>query len=196
MKTTLILATATLATLFSLASAQPPDRPQRGGKEGRPTPAEIAANLSERYAALAVFDKDKTGTLDETEQASVATAIEDGSLEIAPPGGPSHRGGKDRPDQRPDGGKSPDNEKPGKPPGAMIAGHAAKLYASLAVYDTDKAGGLDATEQAAVAKAIEDGTLKLPRPGGPRGDRPEGGPRGPRPDGQDRGPRGPRPAAE
>lgn len=173
MKTTLLLTTATLASLLTLASAQRPDHPQRGGKEGPPAPAEIAAKLSERYAALAAYDEDKTGTLDETEQAAVAKAIEDGTLEIAPPGGPGHRGGKGGPDQRPEGGKGPEG---GKPPGAMIAGHVAKLYESLAVYDTDKAGSLDSTEQAAVAKAIEDGSLKLPRPGGPRGERPEAAP--------------------
>ena len=60
--------------------------------------------------------------------------------------------------------------------GDVIAGHVTKLYESLAAYDADKSGALDETEQAAVTAAIKEGSLKLPRPGGPRG------PRGGRPD--------------
>ena len=70
-----------------------------GGKPGdggdRPSSTEIAKHLSERFAALAAFDKDKSGKLEAAEQTEVAKAIEDGSLEMGPPGG--GRGGKGGP---------------------------------------------------------------------------------------------------
>jgi hypothetical protein len=156
----------------------PPGERAPGGPEGgkRPPATEIAKNLSTRYEAIAAFDTDKNGKLDATEQAAVAKAIDAGTLEVGPPRPPQDKGkGK---------GEGKDNDKPvgNHPPSDKAAEHVAKLYESVAAYDTDKNAKLDATEQAAVAKAIEDGTLKLPRPGGPggpggrRGGRPGGGP--------------------
>jgi hypothetical protein len=86
------------------------------------------------------------------------------------------------------GGRQPGGPRPGadgparehRPPATEIAKHVAAHYAVLAAFDTDKNGTLDESEQAAVAKAIDGGTLKLPRPGGPRG--PRGGRPGPRPE--------------
>ena len=171
MKLNLILTAAVLGTTLSIASAQRPGGKGPGGKGGergeRPDSTEIAKHLGERYAALVAYDADKNGKLDETEQAAVTKAIEDGTLEMGPPGG--GRGGE---------GKPPRGE---RPPGKMIAGQAAKVYESVAAYDTDKTGTLSETEQAAVAKAIDDGSLKLPRPGG-RGPGGPGGPGG-RPEG-------------
>lgn len=176
MKLHLILTAALLGSV-SLASAQRPGGKGpsgkgpggRGGKGGEaPAPAEMVKHLSERFASLAAFDTDKSGKLEEAEQTAVAKAIDDGSLEMGPPRG-----------------KGPKEGPGGKPPGDKAAQHAAKLYESLAPFDADKSGSLDATEQAAVVKGIEDGSLKLPRPGGPGGPggrhegpggRPEGGP--------------------
>ncbi len=172
MKLSIIGTTALLfGASFALVNGQ--DRPGGrgpGGPEGghRPPPADIAKNLSERFTALAACDTDKNGKLDETEQAAVAKAIEAGTLEVGPP-----RSGKGRGDGKGDG-----RTEGGRPSGDVIAGHVTKLYESLAGYDADKNGALDETEQAAVASAIKDGSLKLPRPGGPRGPR---GPRGGRP---------------
>jgi hypothetical protein len=172
MKTNHILTAALLGLTLSLANAQGPGRGGRGpggpGGEGgkRPDPAQMITHLSERYAALAGYDADKNGKLDATEQAAVAKAIEDGTLKFGPPGGR--------------GGEGPGGE---KPPVDKVAEGAAKMYEPIAAYDADKSGSLDETEQAAVKKAIEDGSLKLPRPGGRGpGGRGPGGPGG-RPEG-------------
>ncbi len=185
MKTQLILSLALTGLTMATAQAQAPEGPGGrgpGGPGGRrpqgPPPAEAIAQLSTRYAALAAFDADKNGKLETAELEKVAAAIDDGSLEMGPPGG--------RPG-RPPGGKegAPEGAPEGKPPGKMIAAGAAKLYEALAPYDTDKDGSLNETEQAAAVKAMEDGTLKLPRPGGR-------GPGGPGAGGQGgRGPGGP-----
>ena len=195
MKTTLLLTCAALVASLSLADAQGPGGRRPGGRgpggpggpggggerPAPPAPAEVATHLAERYAALAAFDADKNGKLDTAEQEKIAAAIEDGSLEMGPPGGgrpggprPGGEGGK--------GGKGGEGGRGGRPPGKMVAAQSAKLYESLVPFDADKNGSLDQTEQAAVAKAIEDGSLKLPRPGG-RGPGGPGG-RGPgRPEG-------------
>ena len=72
-------------------------------------------------------------------------------------------------------GGRPAGRGPGHHPApADAAKHLSERYATLAAYDADKNGILDETEQAAVARAISDGTLKLPPPRGGRGSR-EGG---------------------
>ena len=75
----------------------------------------------------------------------------------------------------------------------------ATRYAAIAAFDADKSGDLGETEQAAVAKAVVDGTFKAgPPPRGPRGGEgrpdgpPPGGPGGPPPG----GPGGPPPGGE
>ncbi len=159
-----IIGTASLLFGAALGIVEGQDRPggrgPRGPEGGHRPPANFTGNLGSHFAALAAYDADKNGKLDDTEQAAVAAAIDAGTLEIGPP-----RSGKGE-------GKPAD----GKPPGNVIAGHAAKLYESLATFDADKSGALDEAEQAAVAKAVTDGSLKLPhpgRPGGPRGSRGE-----------------------
>ncbi len=194
MKTTLIIASALFGASLSLSIAQGPGGRGPGGPGGQggqggdrpapPSPAEAAAELSKRYAALATFDADKSGKLEAAELDKVAAAIEDGSLEMGPPGG--------RPPGGPEGGKGgkppggSEGGKGGKPNGKRAATGAAKLFESLAPYDKDKSGTIDETEQAAVATAIEDGSLKLPRPGG----RGPGGPGGRPPGGPEGGPEG------
>lgn len=177
MKLHLILTTAALGATLGLANAQGPGGgPPGGGKGGkggeggkRPDPAEMAKHLSERFATIAAYDSDKNGKLDATEQGKLATDVEAGKLELGPPGG-----GKG-------GDKGGAHE---KPPGKVVAEHAAKIYEALVPFDTDKSGSLSETEGAAVGAAIKDGSLKLPRPGGPGGPG-HGGPGGPggRPDG-------------
>lgn len=197
MKTHLILSLALTGLTIATAQAQAPEAPGGrgpggpGGQGGRrpqgPPPAEAIAQLSKRYTALAAFDADKNGKLETAEVEKVAAAIDDGSLEMGPPGGRPGRppGG---PEGKPEGGPPPgrpEGAPAGKPPGKMVAAGAAKSYEALAPYDTDKNGSLDETEQAAAVKAMEDGTLKLPRPGGR-------GPGGPGAGGQGgRGPGGP-----
>jgi hypothetical protein len=163
-----LICTASLLLGASLSIAFGQERPGRPGGE-RPDPAEMVKHLSERYAALAAFDTDKNAKLDDTEQAAVAKAIEDGSLKAGPPGGP--RGGEGTPPK----GERPAGERLA---GKDVAGHVAKFYESVVTYDMDKDGKLSDTEQTAVITAIKDGSLKLPRPGG-RGGRGRGG----RPDG-------------
>lgn len=197
MKTHLILSLALTGLTIATAQAQAPEAPGGrgpggpGGQGGRrpqgPPPAEAIAQLSKRYAALAAFDADKSGKLETAEIEKVAAAIDDGSLEMGPPGGRPGRppGG---PEGKPEGGPppgGPEGAPAGKPPGKMVAAGAARSYEALAPYDTDKNGSLDETEQAAAVKAMEDGTLKLPRPGG----RGPGGPGAGGPGG--RGPGGP-----
>jgi len=162
-----LISTASILLGASLSLVFGQDRSGRPGGHGgdqRPDPAEMVKHLSERFTALAAYDTDKNAKLDATELAAVAKAIDDGTLKVGPPGGP-----------REGAGAPPKDE---KPQGKDIAAHVAKLYESLAVYDTDKNGTLGDTEQAAVAAAIKDGSLKLPHPGG-RGGRGHGGPGGP-----------------
>lgn len=165
-----------------------PDGPPPEGE--RPPTSEIVKHISERFAAIASYDTSGDGKLDAAEQAEVAKAIDEGKLELGPPG-PPRKGNKDGKGKGEGKGDHKPGGKPGgpRPPSDVIAGEMAKMYESLAVYDTKKDGSLDAEEQAAVVKAIDDGTLKLPRPGGPGGPRrggprPEGGRPGPRPEGE------------
>lgn len=156
-----LISTASFLLGASLSIALGQGRPGRDG--GRPDPAEMVKHLSERFAGIAVYDANKDAKLDATEQAAVAKAIADGSLKTAPPGRE---------------GEEPKGE---RPPAAEIAGHLSGFYENVAAYDADKDGKLSETEQAAVVTALKDGSLKLPRRGGPggRGGKGHGG----RPDG-------------
>ena len=140
----------------------PPGGPGGGRFGGRP-PALTAGQLSTNYAALAVYDVNKDGKLDATEQAAVAQALVDGKL--PPPGRPRGR----------DGGTPPT---PTADLAQHLAAQMAAVYAALAPYDANKDAQLDTTEQAAVTQALADGTLKLPM-GGPGGGRRGGRPGGP-----------------
>ena len=127
-----IIGTASLLFGAAVGIVEGQDRPGgRGpgspGGEHRPAPADIAKNLSERFASLAAFDTDKSGKLDDTEQAAVAKAVEAGTLEAGP--------------SRPDKGKGEGRPKGDRPSGSVIAGHVAKLYESVAAYDADEAKG-------------------------------------------------------
>lgn len=154
----ILTAAALFGISLNLAMAQRPGG--RGGKGGaggppggegeRPPATEIAKHLSERYTALATYDTDKDGKLSDKEKAAVAKAIDDGTLEFGPPGGGQ-------------GGPPPGADRPS---GKRIAERAAKLFEQIAAYDGDKDGKIDDKEQAALVKAIEDGTLKLQPPGG------------------------------
>ncbi len=147
----LFAAVATLALgLCATAIAQDhrggrPGGPPEGPPDGPPEAgANAVAHLTELYAMLAPFDTNEDNQLDATETAALAAAITAGTLKGPPP--PVH----------------PDGFQP-KP--EMIAHHLAEMYATLAPYDADQNGVLDATEQAALKAAIDSG--KLPRPGGP-----------------------------
>jgi hypothetical protein len=50
--------------------------------------------------------------------------------------------------------------------------HLSKFFPSIAAFDTNKDGKLDATEKQALAKAIADGKLELPAHTPPHGEKP------------------------
>jgi hypothetical protein len=99
----------------------------------------LAARAAVAYAALVPYDTAGDGTLDAAEQAALAEALTNG---VAPIFGtntfivPS----KDA---------------------ASVAAWLAELYSVLRTFDTDDNGVLDATEQAALATALEDDTVSL-----------------------------------
>ena len=143
-----------LGLAFCTSSLAQPGGPGRGPSGHQPQAPSVAM-LATNYAALAPFDTNHDGMLDTNEQAAVAQALADGTLQLPGPGrGPD---GQSRPTPSADDAK-------------RIAKHLAALYAALAPYDTDKNGQLDTSEQAVVAAALANGTLKLPRPDRPRGD--------------------------
>jgi hypothetical protein len=130
------------------------DQPGGGpGPFGHRHHAPSVAMLATNYAALAPFDTNHAGTLDTSAQAAVAQALVAGTLQLP---GPGH-------------GPDEDRAAPSADAAKHIVKHLAALYAALAPYDTDKNGQLDSSEQAAVSAALANGTLKLPRPGGPGG---------------------------
>lgn len=55
---------------------------------------------------------------------------------------------------------------------AALVEHLSKFFPSIAAFDTNKDGKLDATEQQALAKAIADGKLELPAHTPPHGEKP------------------------
>lgn len=153
------LAIALGAALGTSAFAQPGDH-GNGGPHNRPAPPN-AATLSTNYAALVSYDTNQDGKLDAAEQSALAQALVDGKPQ--PPIPPRGREGQTPPT-----------------PNAEMASHLTRQMAALfdviAPYDCNNDGQLDTTEQAAVTAALADGSLKLPKPSGPRG-----GPPGPPP---------------
>jgi hypothetical protein len=113
-------------------------------------------HLTEAFAKVAPFDVNKDGQLDAAEKEGLAKAIADGTVQA-----PAHR--------TPPAGVTPSAE--------QILNRIARMYALVAPYDANHDGALSEPEQAALKAAIEKG--ELPRPGGPRGQRPPGigGPR-------------------
>lgn len=149
MKTLTSLAVwAVLGALGTSAFAQ--GRPGSGPGQ-RPADANPPiATMTAAYATAAPFDTNKDGSLDATEQAALSKAIADGKVSLpTPPNG-------------------------GQPNAQGGAARLAMMYATLAAYDANKDGQIDATEQASIEQAIKDG--KLRRPGGQGG---RGGPGGP-----------------
>ena len=55
---------------------------------------------------------------------------------------------------------------------AALVEHLSKFFPSIAAFDTNKDGKLDATEKQALAKAIADGKLELPAHTPPHGEKP------------------------
>lgn len=109
----------------------------------------IASRIAAAYAAVAPFDANKDGKLDEAEQAAVTKALADGSLDLPHhgPGGPRHNDGTD-----------------------VGADREATHKKILETYDTNKDGKLDETERAALMADVKAGKIELPgRPGGHRG---------------------------
>ncbi len=108
-------------------------------------------HLTEAFAKVAPFDTNKDGQLDATELEALAEAIADGTVQA-----PAHR--------TPPAGITPSAE--------MILNRIAGMYGLVAPYDADHDGALSEAEQSALKAAIEKG--ELPRPGGPRRQRPPG----------------------
>lgn len=156
MKNITTLAVAAVLGFAICSSAIAQGRPD-GAQGQRPTDAALAAkHLTEAFATVAPFDENNDGELDATEMDALAYAIADGTVQA-----PNHR--------TPPAGVTPSAE--------MILNRIARMYALVAPYDANRDGKLDEKEQAALKAAIEKG--ELPRPGGPRGQRPRGvgGPR-------------------
>ncbi|MBM3840854.1 MAG: hypothetical protein FJ398_23445 [Verrucomicrobia bacterium] len=165
--TTLAMAAVLGLALCSSANAQGRPGGARGQRPGNIQPpagapqhptdaAPAVGHLTEAYAKVAPFDANKDGQLDATEKEALAKAIVEGTVQA-----PAHR--------TPPAGVTLSAE--------QILGRIAGMYSRVAPYDANHDGVLDETEQAALKSAIENG--ELPRPGGPRGQRPAGagGPR-------------------
>ena len=140
------LGLALLTTTFAQGRHEgPPGGPPKGPPGGPPEArANPVKHLTEIYTMVAPFDVNVDDQLDTNETAALATAISNGTVK-----GPPH----------------PMPPKRNRPKPAMIANHLAELYATLAPYDSDQDGLLDATEQAALQDAMDNG--ELPCPGGP-----------------------------
>jgi hypothetical protein len=147
---TLAVSTTLGLALITTSFAQGPFGGPPGGPPGFPPdgPPPAGANavkhVAEIYAMIAPFDVNADGQLDATETAALATAITNGTVKLPP---------------------LPMPPKGDKPKPEMIAGHLAEMYATIAPYDTNRDGVLNATEQAALQAAMDSG--KLPLPGGP-----------------------------
>ena len=100
----------------------------------------VVEHLAEVFPRFAVFDANKDGQLDANERESLAKAMADGTVQL-----PAHT---------PPNGVEPSSER-------MIS-HIGEMYARIARYDANHDGALDATEQAAIKKAIQNGELVWP----------------------------------
>lgn len=160
--TTLAVAAVLGLALCSSAIAQgrpggargqrPPNAQPPAGAPQHPTDAAPAVgHLTEAFAKVAPFDANKDGQLDATEKESLAKAMVEGTVQA-----PAHR--------TPPAGVKPTAE--------MILNRIAGMYALVAPYDANHDGALNDSEKSVLKAAIESG--ELPRPGGPRGQRPPG----------------------
>ena len=95
----------------------------------------MVEHLSEVFPQVAAFDVNKDGKLDAAEKEALGKAMADGKLQFA-----AHT--------------PPEGEKPNP---EMMLNHIAEMYAQVSTYDVNKDGKLDATEQAALKRAIEKG---------------------------------------
>jgi hypothetical protein len=157
-----IMAASSIALCYSLTAQDNSDGPSgQGPRHGRgpggppKDPAAIVQHLTEAFAAVAPYDANKDGQLDETELKALSQAIKDGTVQLPRPPKPHADAGP----QHPRGGSK----------------RLAEIYRQIAPYDVDKNGVLSEQEQATLKADIESGKLTLPR--GPRG----AGPRGERP---------------
>lgn len=98
-------------------------------------PAAMVKHFTEVFPQIAAFDLNKDGKLDETERQALGKALADGKLQLAP--------------------HLPADSAKANP--EMMRNHIAEMYALVAVYDVNKDGKLDETEQAALKSAIEKG---------------------------------------
>ena len=163
MKNTKTLTVLILLGLAACSSTFAQGRPG-GARSQRPphaqppagAPGAAVQHLTEAFAKVAPFDANRDGQLDAAEREALGDAIADGTVQA-----PAHR--------TPPPGATPNAEK--------ILHRIAGMYASVAPYDANHDGTLNETEQTALKTALENGDL--PRPGGPRGERPPGA-RGPR----------------
>jgi len=90
--------------------------------------ADVAAQLAARYQQMAIWDADRSGTLDPTERASVARAID----------GAAAAGGR-------------------RPPTERIVERITTLYPLLVPYDADRDGRLNDAETSALTNDLSSG---------------------------------------
>jgi hypothetical protein len=106
--------------------------------------ASAVEHLAEAFADFAAFDVNKDGQFDAAEKESVARALADGRLQL--PAKLQANGA-------------------GRIAEPMLT-HIGEMYAQFALYDTNRDGALDATEQAAIKSAFEKDELTCPLGGG------------------------------
>ena len=133
---------------FSMCGLAIAQVPSKGGSSSERAqhqdPASMVEHLGEVFPQVAAFDANKDGKLSDAEKEALGKAIADGKLQL-----PAHT--------PPDGAK-PSPEK--------MLNHIAEMYAWVSTYDVNKDGKLDATEKAALKRAIENGEFA---PHGPHG---------------------------
>lgn len=101
---------------------------------------DLSARAAVAYAALVPYDTTADGTLDPTEQTVLASALTNGLVPVF--------------------GTNQFSLPPQQ--AAEVTTWLAGLYSVLVSFDVDKNGALDATEQAALAAALENNTVSLP----------------------------------
>ena len=101
----------------------------------------LAAKAAVLYAAVEPFDTNNSGTLESGEQETLATALTEGTVALFGTNHPAMFRTQEV---------------------TNVTAWAASLYAVLAGFDGDQNGILDASEQTALAAALEADTVSLP----------------------------------
>lgn len=101
----------------------------------------LAAKAASFYASIAPYDLDADGTLSSTEAAAIASALTNGLVPLFGTNNPCILHPHDT---------------------TNVVAWISALYTELATFDTDHSGTLSATEQSALAAALEADTVPLP----------------------------------